>query len=141
MKTLLWVDKNRNPYTDDEWLAYSPISMENTKVVWIKEYEEFKGWILRNGLPNGVCFDYDLGDEDIVIDSLYNRERKEFLEEATFHRTTGYDCVIMMRNYCIEHNAQLPDYTLHSDNYKGVAAMTEAIDKFHILLKAKHGNK
>ena len=65
MKLLLWLDDLRDPTKMDwsDWLSkYSPID-HPFKVVWVKSYAEFTGWINANRLPDGICFDHDLGAE------------------------------------------------------------------------------
>ena len=64
LKTLIWLDDIRDPTdTRMDWLAYSPIGRE-VEVVWIKDYFQFKKWVLKNGLPDGICFDHDLGENE-----------------------------------------------------------------------------
>ncbi len=58
-KVLLWLDDYRNPFEDD-WLNFSPIG-KDCEVVWVKTYVGFCHWIMVNGLPDGICFDHDLG--------------------------------------------------------------------------------
>ncbi|WP_341476490.1 cyclic-phosphate processing receiver domain-containing protein [Christiangramia gaetbulicola] len=61
-KTLLWLDDRLNPWDKRmDWLSYSPIG-RNVDAVWVKNEFEFKNWILKNGLPDAICFDTDLGD-------------------------------------------------------------------------------
>ncbi|WP_051201385.1 cyclic-phosphate processing receiver domain-containing protein [Christiangramia portivictoriae] len=61
-KTLLWLDDRLNPLDKRmDWLSYSPIG-RNVDAVWVKNKFEFKNWILKNGLPDAICFDTDLGD-------------------------------------------------------------------------------
>lgn len=68
IKTLLWLDDVRDPMDKDiDWLVFSPIG-RNVDIHWITSYKEFINWITINGLPNAICFDHDLGDEESGYD-------------------------------------------------------------------------
>lgn len=99
---LIWLDDIRNPHslipgeycTWIEKYAPFPISTyTNVDIVWIKTYDEFVFYILKNDIPDGISFDNDLGEE------------KE-----------GYDCAKFLVNYCIDNNKKLPKYNVHSYN-------------------------
>ncbi|MDT0678653.1 cyclic-phosphate processing receiver domain-containing protein [Autumnicola musiva] len=86
MKTLLWLDDKLNPMdTRMDWLAFSPIGRE-VEVVWVKNMMEFRNWIQKNGLPDAICFDHDLGDSS----------------------PNGYDCAKWLIKYCQENQLSLP---------------------------------
>ena len=116
-QVVLWLDDLRDPnsiFENDnaykypfKWIdAYSPINGDYD-VVWVKTYDEFVKYITENGLPDGVCFDNDLGEE------------KE-----------GYDCVKWLVNYCQDNNLELPPYSIHSYNVVAKANMFSLIDNF-----------
>lgn len=91
-KTLLWLDDRLNPMEDKmDWLSLSPIG-RTVDVVWVKNFFEFQSWIQQNGLPNAICFDYDLGKKE----------------------PTGYDCAKWLVNFCREHEAPLPNWASQS---------------------------
>ena len=53
MKNLLWLDDYRNPFSNPEWLVFSPFRISSdVKVSWVKSYDEFISWINENGLPD-----------------------------------------------------------------------------------------
>lgn len=96
MKRLLWLDDKRNPL-EERWIAYSPIEYPFI-IIWIKSYTDFIKWITENGLPDGICFDHDLG-------KFKNEEEK-----------TGYDCAKWLVNYCIDNKLTIPSYAIQSAN-------------------------
>lgn len=103
MKTLIWLDDSRDPFDSEiDWLVFSPIG-RHVGVIWIPSYDQFVSWILIHGLPDGICFDHDLGTE-----------------------LTGYDCAKWLCLYCEMHNLQLPPYNIQSGNSVG----KENIDKY-----------
>ena len=67
------MDDSRNPWKND-WLIFSPIGRD-VDVTWVMSYNEFTDWIMVNGLPDGICFDHDLGykiDPNCVDIEYYN---------------------------------------------------------------------
>lgn len=95
MQTLLWLDDIRDP-TQDNWLIFSPIG-KDVYVEWVTNYQEFVDWIMINGLPDGICFDHDLGPTE----------------------ETGYDCAKWLTEYCYAQNLKLPFYNIQSSNPVG----------------------
>lgn len=92
LKTLIWLDDLINPLDKRmDWLAYSPIGRE-VNVVWIKNKDQFKNWILNNGLPDGICFDHDLGDP----------------------KNNGYDCARWLIAYCKQKKLPPPAWASQS---------------------------
>lgn len=101
-KTLLWLDDFRNPFDKEiDWIVFSPVGRD-INIVWVKSYEEFIEYINKNGVPDGICFDHDLG---FVL--------------------TGYDCAKWLVEYCEKHDLKLPKYNIQSSNPVG----KENIDK------------
>lgn len=99
VKVLLWLDDVRNPLEDD-WMNFSPIG-KDVEVVWVKSYNEFVSWIIEHGLPDGICFDHDLGEEGE-------------------YSLSGYDCASWLCGYCIDNKIKkLPKYSIQSANPVG----------------------
>lgn len=59
-KTVLWLDDIRNPY-EDKWYNEYLSGFEPCKITWVKTYIEFCNFISKNGIPDVMCFDNDLG--------------------------------------------------------------------------------
>lgn len=97
MKNLLWLDDARNPHKDG-WLVFSPIQ-EPYDVIWLKTYKEFIDYIIINGLPDGICFDNDLGDFD---------------ENGVEY--SGTTCAKWLVEYCLDNDKQIPEYNIQSAN-------------------------
>lgn len=106
MKTLLWLDDIRNPFVKGtdwrftiQYLKYEYLEIEDEEnevceVYWVKTQSEFENYIKENGLPDLISFDNDLG--------IGNGE--------------GYDCAKLIVKYCMDNNAQLPQWYVHSSN-------------------------
>ena len=107
--TILWLDDMRNPYkylsankNTDTFLRnkkfYDDL-MRKTDIdfVWVKNIEEFSNYILKNGLPEFVSFDHDLGKG----------------------LPKGLDCAKWLIDYCRKTNNRLPKFYVHSANPNG----------------------
>ncbi|WP_245566885.1 cyclic-phosphate processing receiver domain-containing protein [Christiangramia portivictoriae] len=107
-KTLLWLDDMRDPNDIRmDWLAYSPIGRE-VEVVWLKDHYKFRNWIQVHGLPDGICFDHDLGKDT----------------------PTGYDCAKWLVNYCLDNKLSLPLWSSQSANPVGKANINRLLRNF-----------
>lgn len=116
-KILLWLDDCRNPFEDD-WLKFSPISLDNSKVIWVKSYDEFVLYIKLQGLPDAICFDHDLSDEH-YDKSMYNNDGSYYRLYDKFKEKTGYDCAKFLIEYCMENKLKIPLYNIQSANPVG----------------------
>lgn len=96
-KYLLWLDDVRNPFLSDWLLRFASRWDENREhVVWVKTYDEFCEWIQKNGLPQMICFDHDLGG-----------------------KYSGKDAANWLVNYCMDHDLKLPEWRIQSANSVG----------------------
>ena len=128
-KRLLWLDDYRNPYSKEiDWMVFSPIG-RNVEIFWVRTYNEFVDWISLNGLPDGICFDHDLG---IILDpnaekiQMYKGVISDYsISHYDDEEKTGYDCAKWLVEYCIENKVDLPLYSIISANPVG----KENIDK------------
>lgn len=122
MKKLLWLDDIRNPHETNldgikHWLVFSPIQ-EPYEVTWVKSYNEFVAWIKRNGLPDGICFDHDLGME-VALNARSKGMSKRKSRELKKLEKTGYDCAKWLVEYCMDNNYSLPLWNVQSANPVG----------------------
>lgn len=126
-KQLLWLDDVRDPFDKNiDWLIFSPIG-RNVDAHWVTSYTEFVDWIMINGLPDGICFDHDLGMEHIKW--YFNNGGNNNPPDpslADFTMKTGFDCAKWLVNYCMENDLDLPPYGIQSANPVG----RENIDKY-----------
>lgn len=66
----------------------------------VRSYDAFVKWIEKNGVPDEISFDHDLGDENTK---------------------TGYDAAKWIGEYCLDSGIPLPEYNVHSANPVGRA--------------------
>lgn len=104
---ILWLDDRREPYyylykkkSDSKAFLRNKafynnlLSKYDANFTWVKNIDEFKNFILTNGVPDFVSFDRDLGTAPI----------------------TGMDCAKWLVNYCKEKGVKFPKYFVHSAN-------------------------
>lgn len=77
------------------------------KFTWVKNIEEFKNYILTNGLPDLVSFDHDLGRG----------------------LSKGSECAQWLFSYCKENGLQMPKWFAHSANSNGRAAIESILSE------------
>lgn len=75
--------------------------------VGVRSYTEFVVYIETKGFPDFISFDHDLG-----------------LEES------GYDCAKWLVDYCLDHNLQLPEFEVHSQNPVGKENILALLNNF-----------
>jgi hypothetical protein len=116
MKTLLWLDDLRNPKDQKiDWMIFSPIGRD-VDVVWVKSYQEFCDYLDNNPMPDGICFDHDLG---------YIRSGQE-----GDCKNDGYNCAKYLVEKCLEKKTNLPKYGSQSSNPVGRLNILSYLDNF-----------
>jgi len=103
-KNLLWLDDERDP-SDSQWQVYFPVSQPI--VHWVKSFDEFVDWISKNGLPEAICFDHDLGVG-----------------------LNGFDAAKWLTAYCLENRAVLPAWNIQSANPIGKCNIASLLNTF-----------
>ena len=109
-RTLLWVNANKSPFEGEWALLYSPISLAETEIIWVKSYYEFIGWIEMHGLPTAISIDFHLGDKELTLEREWSKELNTYLPNITYQERTGYTCVIWLTALCKDLNVRLPKY-------------------------------
>ena len=109
--TILWLDDVRDPekyfskkVEKSSGTLFNNISFYNDlrekydlEFIWVKNFEEFTEYIVRNGLPDFVSFDHDLG---------------KGLKK-------GAECAVWLKKYCLDRSLPLPNFYAHSANPNG----------------------
>jgi hypothetical protein len=120
-KYSIFLDDERIP-SDVTWIILD-------KIEWtiIRNYYDFVKIIEKNGLPEIISFDHDLGpvafQKALGISIRPSNKIKE--EEKT-----GYDCAKWIINYCDRNNLQLPKYTVHSMNFIGKQNIITLLERY-----------
>ena len=92
-----------NLYLDD--LRSTP---ENFKRVY--DYDEFVNFINKNGVPEFISFDHDLGEGK-----------------------TGFDCAKFLVDYCLDNRITKINFHVHSQNLVGKENIEKLLENFNKL--------
>lgn len=90
----LYLDDVRNPKSEG-WTI-------------VRNYEEFVKYIEKNGLPDEISFDHDLGE----------------------NIKTGYDCAKWLCEYCWGNGLPIPNFNVHSANPVGRDNIIQILQSF-----------
>jgi hypothetical protein len=97
-----------NLYLDD--LRSTP---ENFKRVY--DYDEFVNFINKNGVPEFISFDHDLGEGK-----------------------TGFDCAKFLVEFCLDNGVSDINFQVHSQNPVGKENIEKLLDNFNRLKNQNH---
>lgn len=126
-KILLWLDDSRDPHKND-WLVFSPIE-QPFETIWVKSYGEFVEWIIKNSLPDGICFDHDLG-EDVAKKKVAAGMNKKKARQEKKNAKSGMDAAKWLVEYCMDNKFKLPLYNIQSANPDGKANIDGLLKSF-----------
>lgn len=95
--------------------------------ILVKNYKEFKDFILENGISRlfTVSFDHDLSDVHYGH-GLHGDE----IPYDTYKEKTGYDCAQWLVWYCDDRGLTFPEYTVHSMNPVGRENIISYIESY-----------
>ena len=125
--TILWLDDLRNPYLNSEGLVPK---VEGT-LIWVRDFNEFTTWLLRNGVPAVVSFDHDLHPEHYTPPYLWAdyQASKAYQDAKPYKERTGLDCAEWLVEFCKATNSTLPKWYVHSANPVGADYIRECLNK------------
>jgi len=127
-KTLIWLDDIRNPFKDNWLVDYAP-DFVNENVIWVKNYNEFTDWIIKNGLPDMIAFDHDLGEDESrerVSRGMSKRKSRGVKRETK----SGYECTKWCVEYCMTNKLPYPAYVIQSYNPIGAKNIKTLIENY-----------
>lgn len=140
METFLWLDDIRNPfiptyinqYPQLREVEHSNKADYSVKIVWVRNYEEFKEYLAHNPLPTWVSFDHDLADEHYTPPEYWKdyQASKEYQEKQDYTEKTGLDCAKLLVEYVMYLNTKLPWFFVHSANPVGADNIREYLINF-----------
>lgn len=90
---------------------------ENNWVV-VRNYDEFRNYIEKNGLPDFISFDHDLADfhYDLKPEDYDSMSEDDMVRKFGSMEKTGFDCAKWLVDWCLENSLKLPDFVVHSAN-------------------------
>jgi hypothetical protein len=126
----LFLDDIRHPYDAFEHTQQTMFLHKKWEVV--KNYNEFIKWITKNGLPELISFDHDLGDTLYTSAHLRNdsEKSKEWQDAQVHTEKTGYECAKWLIDYCLDNNLKCPKFYCHSMNPVGRDKINSILEQF-----------
>lgn len=128
MKKRLFLDDFRRPLDAYNLVAaseakYYTLDEEKNWAV-VKNYGEFKAWLLLNGVPDFVSFDHDLAD---IHYEMPFEDWNEGSSEQLGVEETGMDCAKFLVDLCVSEGVKFPKFNVHSQNPVGRRNIQEYI--------------
>jgi len=80
----------------------------------VYNYQEFTSFILKNGLPDFISFDHDLGDAK-----------------------SGFDCAKFLADYCLNQKFTFITFQVHSQNPVGKQNIESLLNNFNRIMSSK----
>lgn len=122
MKKALYLDDQRTPTKTIP--GYHPWEV-------VRNYDEFVGWIEKNGVPDLISFDHDLAEEH--IDDYFNQKLNIGWQQPsydTYKEKTGLHCAQWLCEYVQKNNLKLNLCSVHSHNPIGAVNIQSYINGF-----------
>ena len=93
-----------------------PIDVVEDPFKWkrITSFADFKDHIKKQGLPEEICFGYELNDSHYMEDEYEEEYFCELLMEN--HKDTGLDAAKWLIRYCIDNKLKLPKIRIKTYN-------------------------
>ena len=122
-KSALYLDDQRTP-TVDPPTGYNPWYI-------VRNYDEFKEWINKHGMPDYVSFDHDLAQEHMSDYFKYQAHGIAAINYNDFKEKTGLDCAKYMIEFAINNKVSLPRLVgVHSHNPAGAVNIQSLVNSY-----------
>ena len=116
-------------YLDDIRVPTDSYKTINESWVIVRSYADFVAKITADGLPEIVSFDHDLSDEH-VCDYILNVRSSGVIDYNKYSEKTGMSCAKWLVEYCMDNNAKLPEFFIHSANPVGAENIRSYLDSY-----------
>jgi hypothetical protein len=127
----LFLDDARTPEMASFYVLPVEERPKYMKLHWItvRDFDQFREYILRHGLPRTVSFDHDLAQEHILLGHSRFANWEAYYKE-TDREMTGYDAAKWLCDYCYEYKVPLPECYVHSQNPVGAKNILSYLKNF-----------
>lgn len=125
-KQKLFLDDERKPSDVSMYLKHEAYKTDNDWEM-VKNFEEFRRFIIDNEMPEMISFDHDLDHEH------YPYAIEQYIPYSEFKIQTGYHCLLWLVLYCKENGVRLPEIMIHTMNREGENNMRNLIDAYYLL--------
>jgi hypothetical protein len=97
----------------------------------VRNYDEFKDFIIKNGIPDLISFDHDLSDEH--MNDYFNQvavNGYQHPDYEVYKEKTGLDCARFLVEYSQKMNIPIKSCCVHSHNPVGATNIQSFINGF-----------
>jgi len=94
--------------------------------IYVRTYDEFKQYILNNGIPDIISFDHDIEPDHYLMPFEIIRDSPDLADMGP----TGYDAAKWLINYCLDNDLKLNKIYVHSSNPAGSQNIISLINNF-----------
>jgi hypothetical protein len=95
----------------------------------VRNYDDFVEYITKNGLPDEISFDHDLG-EDVAKEKVEGGMSKRKTRVEKKETKSGYDCAKWLCDYCWTNGLPIPSWNVHSANPVGRDNIIQILKSF-----------
>lgn len=137
----LFLDDQRNP--ENAWVHIGTghdhykkslielSSIETNKWSIVRSHYEFQQYLEYVGIPDIISLDHDLSEE--YIEHYYKVTQDiGIIEYGNLKPDSGYHCVKLLCQKCLDTNTKFPKYYIHSANKWGQENIRDYIENFLI---------
>ena len=118
-------------YTD-RWLYLDDVRTPvSDKFDVVRNFDEFKLYILKNGIPKYISFDHDLAPEH--MNDFFKQVGEQGFQNPdydSYKEMTGLDCARWLALVCQENNLELRNLGVHSHNPVGTTNILSFLNGF-----------
>lgn len=98
---------------------------------WVKNFTEFAQYIVKNGLPDVMAFDHDLGGNSYQLYHKHKGYKSDKINYDEYDEPTGYHCAKWLTEYCMDNKLSLTsDIFCHSMNPQGRENIKAILNNF-----------
>ena len=126
-KMKLFLDDERKPI-DAYYYTKKSIYQEGYWDV-VKNFDEFKNYILNNEIPEIISLDHDLTNDH------YRYAFAKYIPYDEVRGKTGYHCLLWLILYCENNGIEMPEILIHTMNVEGQNNMNNLIHAYEYLKK------
>jgi hypothetical protein len=97
----------------------------------VRNYDEFVDWITKNGVPDLISFDHDLGEEH--MNDYYSQVSLYGFQYPTYEKyteKTGLDCAKWLVKHIQDNSLTLNSCSVHSHNPVGGKNIQDYLNGF-----------
>lgn len=125
-KKYLFLDDERIP-SDVTWILIGGVGHQSTEWIVVRSYDDAVAWVLKNGVPDVISFDHDLGYEDVTMSNTGLAIVTDAAETKSGHDFAKFLVDHDMNTRSMPSNFS---FTVHSMNPTGAKNIQSLLDNY-----------